>query len=237
MRHSLKIAALATAASTIVLASQALATVLTLSSPFNGFFVWNNNGTVTYLGAGGGTYTGVQQQSELWNDFTGTDLPAGTIMELSLASVDGHDEHTISFLAPFGSVGGTFTLDYAVSDVGTPHASEASASGAILQTTGTSTLGKVFDGNTGAYAIGFTQVAASASGITMVDFLPGTTTLDVTDTFTISALHGSNATGLSNSFVENSIPEPSTWAMMVIGFMGLGYAAFRRNSKARAIAV
>ena len=32
------------------------------------------------------------------------------------------------------------------------------------------------------------------------------------------------------------VPEPSTWAMMVIGFMGLGYTAFRRSSKARAIA-
>ncbi len=27
------------------------------------------------------------------------------------------------------------------------------------------------------------------------------------------------------------VPEPSTWAMMALGFAGLGYAAFRRNSK------
>jgi hypothetical protein len=33
------------------------------------------------------------------------------------------------------------------------------------------------------------------------------------------------------------VPEPSTRAMMAIGFMGLSYAAFRRNSKPRAIAV
>jgi hypothetical protein len=32
-------------------------------------------------------------------------------------------------------------------------------------------------------------------------------------------------------------PEPSTWAMMAIGFAGLGYAAFRRNSKGRALAI
>jgi PEP-CTERM motif len=41
-------------------------------------------------------------------------------------------------------------------------------------------------------------------------------------------------TGLA-PFTE--IPEPSTWAMMVLGFAGLGYAAFRRNSKARAVAI
>jgi hypothetical protein len=29
------------------------------------------------------------------------------------------------------------------------------------------------------------------------------------------------------------VPEPSTWAMMALGFAGLGYAAFRRTSKAR----
>jgi len=33
------------------------------------------------------------------------------------------------------------------------------------------------------------------------------------------------------------VPEPATWAMMMLGFAGLGYAAFRRNSKGRALAV
>jgi PEP-CTERM motif len=35
----------------------------------------------------------------------------------------------------------------------------------------------------------------------------------------------------------SAIPEPSTWAMMALGFAGLGYAAFRRNSKGRALAI
>jgi hypothetical protein len=32
-------------------------------------------------------------------------------------------------------------------------------------------------------------------------------------------------------------PEPSTWAMMMLGFAGLGYAAFRRNTKIQALAI
>jgi PEP-CTERM motif len=32
-------------------------------------------------------------------------------------------------------------------------------------------------------------------------------------------------------------PEPSTWAMMILGFAGLGYAAFRRNAKIGALAI
>lgn len=41
----------------------------------------------------------------------------------------------------------------------------------------------------------------------------------------------------SNAFitasVQTGVPEPSTWAMMVLGFAGLGYAGWRRSAKAR----
>jgi PEP-CTERM motif-containing protein len=33
----------------------------------------------------------------------------------------------------------------------------------------------------------------------------------------------------------SGVPEPSTWAMMALGFVGPGYAAFR-NVKSRAVA-
>jgi hypothetical protein len=36
---------------------------------------------------------------------------------------------------------------------------------------------------------------------------------------------------------HGSVPEASTWAMMGIGFAALGYAAFRRNSKSRVLAI
>jgi hypothetical protein len=35
--------------------------------------------------------------------------------------------------------------------------------------------------------------------------------------------------------LPTAAPEPSTWAMMLLGFAGLGYAAIRRRSAARAI--
>jgi hypothetical protein len=41
---------------------------------------------------------------------------------------------------------------------------------------------------------------------------------------------------VKNSFefsIASGVPEPSTWAMMGLGFAALGYAAFRRNSKGR----
>ena len=37
--------------------------------------------------------------------------------------------------------------------------------------------------------------------------------------------------GVTESLIT-AIPEPSTWAMMLIGFAGLGFLAYRRQSKA-----
>jgi hypothetical protein len=47
-----------------------------------------------------------------------------------------------------------------------------------------------------------------------------------------------SSTGNAFEFsLGSAVPEPSTWAMMALGFAGLGYAAFRRNSKGRALAI
>lgn len=52
---------------------------------------------------------------------------------------------------------------------------------------------------------------------------------------TISRPAGANGTdywGLDNvSFNVGAVPEPSTWAMMILGFAGVGFAAYRRESK------
>ena len=38
------------------------------------------------------------------------------------------------------------------------------------------------------------------------------------------------------SKMPGGVPEPSTWAMMLLGFAGLGYAGFRRTGKSPRIA-
>jgi hypothetical protein len=35
--------------------------------------------------------------------------------------------------------------------------------------------------------------------------------------------------GITN--ITNAVPEPSTWAMMILGFAGLGFMAYRRKLK------
>jgi hypothetical protein len=51
--------------------------------------------------------------------------------------------------------------------------------------------------------------------------------------FTNGTLNGSNA-GFSAVFTA-TVPEAPTWAMMLLGFAGLGYAAVRRGAKGRAV--
>jgi PEP-CTERM motif len=36
----------------------------------------------------------------------------------------------------------------------------------------------------------------------------------------------------SISFVLTSVPEPSTWTMMLVGFAGLGFAGYRASRRA-----
>ena len=238
MRHSVQIAAVASIFPIMALAGQAKATTLVLSSPFSADFIWNNNGTVSLSSAPLVDYTAVQQQSELWSDFSsGSTLPAGSLMELSFSVVDGNDEHTVSFLHNFGTAGGTFSWSYDVSDAATARVQEGSINAAILQTVGVSSLLKTLvDNNSNTYSVDFTQTGTIDSGVTSATFLPGATTLDVVDAITVSGPHGSDATGVSNSFVEKDVPEPSTWVMMLLGFAGLGFAGYRSSRKSIALA-
>jgi hypothetical protein len=50
-----------------------------------------------------------------------------------------------------------------------------------------------------------------------------------------TATFSSTANAFEFSIVN--VPEASTWTMMALGFAGLGYAAFRRNTKGRALAI
>jgi hypothetical protein len=46
-----------------------------------------------------------------------------------------------------------------------------------------------------------------------------------------------NANGANLLFASDSIPEPSTWAMMLLGFAGLGFAGYRARKQTAALAV
>jgi hypothetical protein len=43
----------------------------------------------------------------------------------------------------------------------------------------------------------------------------------------------SNPDSLGSWTVTDAVPEPSTWAMMIVGFLGLGFTAYQRKTRAR----
>jgi hypothetical protein len=50
----------------------------------------------------------------------------------------------------------------------------------------------------------------------------------------VGALSGDSLTGqVTYTYTPAAVPEPSTWAMMLAGFAGLGYAAIRRKGARR----
>jgi hypothetical protein len=49
---------------------------------------------------------------------------------------------------------------------------------------------------------------------------------------------GTDSTGLETTFAfTNAVPEPSTWAMMILGFAGIGFMAYRRKNNQNEIAL
>lgn len=61
------------------------------------------------------------------------------------------------------------------------------------------------------------------------------TITDTTQFNAFTATSGSPAFEFDLAGAVTTIPEPSSWAMLMLGFSGLGYAAFRRNAKTRTI--
>jgi Flp pilus assembly protein TadD len=45
----------------------------------------------------------------------------------------------------------------------------------------------------------------------------------------VSGTSNTKALGVGGSVITSTVPEPATWAMMALGFAGLGYAAFRQR--------
>jgi hypothetical protein len=77
---------------------------------------------------------------------------------------------------------------------------------------------------------GSTQVGSTVAGPTTVvtDVVDITTTGDTT-------LYYSRQNGTPSILEVSAVPEPSTWAMMILGFLGIGLVAYRRKSTGHAL--
>ena len=220
----------------LLASTSAYAAVATLQPPdYAGTFSWNNNGTV----GGGSGFTDVIQQDKDWGQFGGV-LPSALFVtpqvSFSFSNVNNVDIHSITFTDPLFAAkgGGTWTWSYAITITDPSVNRFLSASADIVQSDGTSSLDKLFLDNVGdTYNIDFAKTGNNiVSGNSRVFFDKVDDMLFVTETLTVPV--GSTVTAVGNSFVQQlapTIPEPSTWAMMLLGFAGLGFAGYRKADR------
>ena len=70
--------------------------------------------------------------------------------------------------------------------------------------------------------------AGSNPGILQSYFFTATNTSEI---LTLSQSSGTQASPIVDNISIAAVPEPSTWAMMILGFAGIGFLAYRRRSK------
>jgi hypothetical protein len=111
-----------------------------------------------------------------------------------------------------------------------------SISGASLQFDGAGTFsnGYAMDWNPGSSTPdGQTlDFRISKTGLTLSSFAANST-----GSFFVADVLGTNSAGVRNTGIidftlqTSAVPESSTWAMMILGFMGVGFMAYRRKSQ------
>jgi hypothetical protein len=93
-------------------------------------------------------------------------------------------------------------------------------------------LGGSYDGSTLATAHMDPSLIAGTTATT--GFNPGTGPYSITAQYTIISGFGAQGNGAANSVVNvlNAVPEPATWALMIMGFGGVGAMARSRRRQA-----
>jgi hypothetical protein len=176
---------------------------------------WSLNGGNAYTGAVSGTWpVGV------WVSNTNTSqwiTPSTNAAQSYDMSSNGFYTYSLSFdiLNTQNPLTAVFTGQFAVDD----RVTAITLNGITL-----------FSGSEGSDSA-WTDFSASSG------FITGANTL----TFTVEniGLSGGNPTGLDVDFLTSNVsavPEPATWLMMILGFAGVGFLGYRRQTKAVASA-
>ena len=70
-----------------------------------------------------------------------------------------------------------------------------------------------------------------ATGLADEGYLGFTSDTPITGFQFVSTLGGQLNTGFTDISEISAVPEPSTWAMMLLGFAGLGFMAYRSKKQ------
>jgi PEP-CTERM motif-containing protein len=159
--------------------------------------------------------------------YTGANLQSSTALDLTSAAVQvttvGSDDTTgIAIGTPVTLTPAPFTYPLGVG----PQPVDLSKEWTVGGTTYTETLTEVTITRTPANSITL-SFTGEVTGGAFVD-VPATLILNATQAAGPGVGHAVSV-GFTNAAVSTTVPEPATWAMMLIGFAGLGYVAFRQR--------
>jgi hypothetical protein len=194
-------------------ASLALTAVLLSSHAFAGVIVVNTGGTAQSFGGFVGQSFTMPSSGGPWNDITFnffSDVPATT---------------------PF-AIGTGFLLDQAY--LGTPSNLSSATPGFLAESTGIT--GGMYDFpaaltlNPGVTYFVYENTAFSFGAITGGNIFAGEHSY-FTTAASINFAPQSVANNFAVSGIAAAVPEPSTWAMMLLGFAGLGFVFRRRKHR------
>jgi hypothetical protein len=133
-------------------------------------------------------------------------------------------------LQKWSDIGGTWTLDYTLA-AGLSLVANSSASG----TTGLLGLtGKVIGDTVELYATNYTVGDTDPTYLFGITDSLSAVTKPAGETFTVLAAAPADSNFKGVAFAPSAVPEPATWAMMLVGFGGLG--AMMRAGRQRVIA-
>jgi hypothetical protein len=161
-------------------------------------------------------------------------VAATTAFMLSLATV-GAKADTFQFVAvdDFGSGTNTVTFDLS----STPAAADVSSTGFAVKDVTVILNGKTFSN---ADTVLFKTATGNTEFVGDTDSLFSNTLGNILNTGAVFTGTTSDPTFVTGSFgtpgdsltitdLTAAVPEPSTWAMMILGFCGLGFMAYRRK--------
>lgn len=95
-----------------------------------------------------------------------------------------------------------------------------------------------FEVCSGGSCTAWNPVFSNVAGAHQVNFFaPAGTFLTAGESYFVNVIFSNgNVDGFNSGFsavFTSAVPEPSTWAMMILGFFGIGFLAYRRNMQMR----
>jgi choice-of-anchor C domain-containing protein len=201
----------AVAVAAIASASAAWAANVVIDGDFN-----NSNATFSTISSGGSigpwsvTSGSVDLVGGYWQSPSGPNFPTGTNGSVDL---DGLSPGAISQDISGLTAGKTYTLTFWLS--GNPDGPPATKSVDV-------SIGSAIDDNF-MYTIGTNTHTDMMYTMESLTFTPG-----ATNTLSFASQDSASDFGPVIGGVSIAIPEPATWAMMLLGFAGLGFAGYRK---------